>query len=366
MRIAYTAFIPDVRRPSGIAKKIVDQTAAWREQGHEVRLFVLSNSPPGESILPSDYSDIVFGLRPSTLLAKGRIQSRQVVEWGPDLAYARYDFYYRAFDSVFSRCPVVAEVNTDDRRERALKARRSLLGPLRWLYTSLTRRRFLEQLSGVVFVSNEIAERMAVAGIPSIVCGNPIDLERIRQLPPAANPHPQLVFVGTAQQPWHGIEKLLQLADAFPEWTVHLIGSEAGDLPGTPPPNLIAHGFLTRSEYEPIMESSDAAIGTLSLYRNGMSEASPLKVREYLASGLPTIIGYSDTDFPVPPDFLLQLENSPDNVAANLHRIETFVQGWRGRRVPRSEIEHLDTGAKQALILDFLEQVRQGHPQKAS
>jgi hypothetical protein len=91
-----------------------------------------------------------------------------------------------------------------------------------------------------------------------------------------------------------------------------------------------------------------------------MEEACPLKVREYLAYGIPTIIGYKDTDFPNGAPFLLCLPNTPDNVEKNLDRIEAFVLSWKGKRVPRSEIEHLDLKVKEEKRIIFIEEVLAG------
>lgn len=45
------------------------------------------------------------------------------------------------------------------------------------------------------------------------------------------------------------------------------------------------------------MRNCQVCIGTLALHRKNMTEASPLKTREYLAHGFPVIIGYKDTAF---------------------------------------------------------------------
>ena len=73
------------------------------------------------------------------------------------------------------------------------------------------------------------------------------------------------------------------------------------------------------------MSAADVAIGTLSLHTKQMEEACPLKVREYLAWGLPVIIGYKDTEFPAPDTaFLLQLPNNPTNVHDHLDQIDAL------------------------------------------
>ena len=117
------------------------------------------------------------------------------------------------------------------------------------------------------------------------------------------------------------------------------------------------HGFLSQLEYEPLIAGADAGIGPLSLYLAGKDESSPLKVREYLAYGLPTILGYRDTDFPERVPFLLQIGGSPDNVMNNISKIEKFVISWQGKRVSRDMVSLLDVSVKEKKRLMFLSSV---------
>jgi hypothetical protein len=123
-----------------------------------------------------------------------------------------------------------------------------------------------------------------------------------------------------------------------------------------PPKNVVLHGALPTDQYVRIMQRADAGIGTLALHRNGMSEASPLKVREYLASGLPVIIGYTDTDFKGDQAFILKMPNTEENVRESMDGIRSFVTAWKGRRVERRWIEALDTRKKEAERLAFFQQ----------
>jgi len=87
-----------------------------------------------------------------------------------------------------------------------------------------------------------------------------------------------------------------------------------------------------------------------------MTEACPLKVREYLAHGLPTVIAYDDTDFlDVSPWFLLKLPNEESNVVENVDAIRSFMEGVRGRRVARAEVaERIGSQEKERRRLAFI------------
>lgn len=169
----------------------------------------------------------------------------------------------------------------------------------------------------------------------------------------------RFVFLGSAGQSWHGVDHIAELAAAKPHWRFDIVGVERGELALPIPPNMTFHGRLLQRAYQPLLDRADIAIGTLALYRKGMEEASPLKVREYLANGLPVITAYRETDFPEPVPFVLQLPNRPGNVLENLPAIERFARSWKGRRVEPDGIGHLDTAVKEAARVGYMERIRE-------
>jgi len=109
-----------------------------------------------------------------------------------------------------------------------------------------------------------------------------------------------------------------------------------------------------------MLRQATAALGTFGLYRKGMDEACPLKVREYLACGLPVIGAYRDTDIPDEADYYLRLPNAAISLAPFAEKITAFLNRWTGQRVPRSAIAHLDLGAKEPIRLAFMKQIVDG------
>lgn len=125
------------------------------------------------------------------------------------------------------------------------------------------------------------------------------------------------------------------------------------------PPNIHLHGFLDRSAYLSILARADVGIGTLALHRKGMEEASPLKVREYLACGIPILLAYEDTDLSGANfDFVLQISNTEDNLRSHVEDIRQFAFDMQGRRANREAISPLiDIIQKNVLRLKFLEDI---------
>ena len=54
---------------------------------------------------------------------------------------------------------------------------------------------------------------------------------------------------------------------------------------------------------------------------------------------------------------MLELPNCEDNIINNVQLVKAFVYQWKGRRIPRDEVLHIDASRKEANRLAFLNQV---------
>ncbi|MDQ2982479.1 MAG: hypothetical protein M3R70_00935 [Actinomycetota bacterium] len=348
MKIAYLCYWNAYGR-DGVVAKIEGQVSRWRVEGHAARIFALS--PPGAG---KSFADDVFTFESARgRAAAGARLIRELEAFAPDLVYLRYDLFPPAVWRAVRRTPTVIEVNSDDRREWA---RRGVGGRA---FNALNRRLVLGAAAGIVFVTRELAASPAFARYTRrrLVLGNGLDPGGVEALSAPANERPRLVFVGTPDHPWHGVDKIADLARRMRGADFDLVGPDPA-MAGLPA-NATAHGLLERESYLPILARADAALGTLAFHRNGMDEGSPLKVREYLLAGLPVVIGYEDTDFAgEEPWFLLRLPNTESNVVENVSAIQAFVSRVRGRRVPRELVaDRVGTKAKEAARLEFFERV---------
>ena len=353
MRIAYVCHW-NLDAEDGVVKKIELQARLWREAGHEVVVFSLA---PGEARDRPGVRAFAYGSR----LGATRSLARAVRAFRPDVAYLRYDLFLPPVWSLARSVPTVVEVNSDDRIEAERWRGRAAVA-----YNEVNRRVLLGRARGLVFVTGELRRSRSFARYasrPSTVVANGIELG---SEPPAqpANEQPRAIFLGSARQPWHGVDKLVDLARALPALQIDVVGYTPDELERAaphPPQNVRAHGRLPRARYAPLLHAADVGIGTLALHRKELTEAAPLKVREYLAAGLPVVLAYDDVDLAAAGDpwWLLRLPNregalDPDAVAA-------FVAAVRGRRVARGDVEPLVSAqAKERARLAFLERVVPG------
>jgi glycosyltransferase involved in cell wall biosynthesis len=277
-----------------------------------------------------------------------------ILDWKPDLVYRRMCPYYPAVQRLQRQVPTILEVNTNVLPEAQVRLRAHM-----YWYGRLTGHRLLKTAAGMVFISLELSQKPYYARHrrPYLVLGNAIDLGKYAPIPAPNNPHPRLVFIGSRRCPWHGMAKIVALARAFSQWHFDIIGYGPDDIQGNVPSNIKLHGYLQRSEYEMTMARADVALGTLALHVNGMDEGSPLKVREYLAYGIPTLIGYHDTDFPAANPYILELPSTANNIEAHMSDIATFVERVRGSRIPREAVAHLDVKLKEPKRLRFFHNI---------
>ena len=351
MKIAYFAHWAE-SATSGVISKIQAQTTCWRDEGHEVGLFLLVPNrirrPIAQRFAGYRTLRIVsYRHRLARPVRTAELYAR-IVRWNPDIAYGRRMLYHPAYHYLTSRTPVIVEVNTNDVNELKVGKRHR-----RW-YNQLTRDRGFAAGAAMVYVTEELSVDPAFTryGKPTCVIANGIDLDSMRPLEPAKNPVPHIVFMGTKGQHWHGVDKIVTLAGQLPQWHFDLIGMKAIDVDAHAPSNLTFHGRLDKDAYLAVLAGCDVAIGSLAMHRIDMGEACPLKVREYLACGIPTIIAYRETDFPDPVEYLLELPNVEQNL--DVDAIREFAQVWRGRRLSRKDIRHIDVRAKEKKRLDFM------------
>ena len=349
MKIAYVAF-EDFNTESGVLKKVVKQMQYWIQNGHDVRLLVVSSQLDVWTGIGNIQVSI---FQPND--DKGLLNYFQ--SWHPDVVYVRVPFKARHMWHVTKNIPTFFEINSDDLIEFKMFHKPNWLQS--WKY-KWVRKIIFERASGLVFVTNELASTHYGRGNDYRVISNGVSLTdyQIQDVP--KNLTPRLVFMGTKGFPWHGVEKIITMAQHFQTWHFDMIGYNEEDIEGVKPPNVHFHGVLPRYAYEPILGKADVAIGTLSLYEKNMDEACPLKVREYLAYGLPVISGYHDSDFPNSIPFILQLPNISTNVEDNLDKIEKFVLCWMGKRVERKDVVHIDVAMKEEERLEFFKKFLSG------
>ena len=120
------------------------------------------------------------------------------------------------------------------------------------------------------------------------------------------------------------------------------------------------------TELDRLFNDCDIAVGTLGMHRKNLTFGSTLKVREYMARGIPFIISYTDED--LSPDLSYVFNAPSDDSPIDLEQVIQFA-----RRLYRSygenlsvdmhayAMEHMDYQIKVVKLLDFIKSQLQHH-----
>jgi hypothetical protein len=191
------------------------------------------------------------------------------------------------------------------------------------------------------------------------VIANSIDPDGYPPLPGPVDGPPRLIFTAGNGEAWQGFDKVTELARRRPAWRFDVVGrpTERSGLRAreSSPVNVQWHDRLERSSLVEVLASADVGLGQLALHRKGMHEACPLKAREYLAVGMPVVYAHVDADVDRLAPHVLRIANTETNIVDELDRITAFVEHARGRRIPRSMLQHMTVAAKEEQRLALFE-----------
>lgn len=337
MKIAYFASF-GTSYFGGVARKISSQLAVWNSLP-DVQAELFCRAADVDSI-PKGHRYQLKGM-PTFNYDSKIIQD--IRAFGPDVIYLREEICGPQVLSLLHTFPgkIVMEVNSNIDEELKLEGATVPRRRIAYYFNKLTYGYLQKHLSGCVCVSSEFLDIFpSLSPECKMVSPNGVDLSNASVLKKelAAFPEkPALLFVGTPGQKWHGIDLLFALAKAMPECVFHIVGPEQiSDAPA----NMIFHGYLSGGPLENLYARSHVGIGTLALFRKKFSEACPLKVRDYLAAGLPVILGYQDSVFlDEAPPWVLQLpsEEKMFEKKENVDAVRAFVMRYAQYSVSHKE-----------------------------
>ena len=361
MKIAYvTIHIEPKLINGGVGNKINSQISIWKSLGHSVTLFSLTPEP----VLAIPEVEQFF-FKPSLNVPVLKTLTREISRslglaklisavrrYRPDVIYFRFGLFTLPLQELFKVAPVVLEVNSNDRAEYRSK------GLFFYWLNRITRGLIFSRCAGWVASSHELAN-LETSGKPVCVISNGIELDKYQPIPAPHNSSPALALVGSPGMSWHGVDKLFPLAERYPDLGIHIIGYRREDFREPVPDNVHLHGYLEPEQVRKVLTGVDTVFGTLALYRKKMEEASPLKVREALAYGIPVILGYYDTDLSdIDSDLFYFMPNTETNVLDHAQAIHEFAVRVMGRRVERDMVlSRIDQRRKEETRLQFFNAV---------
>lgn len=217
-----------------------------------------------------------------------------------------------------------------------------------------TAKRFMEEISvratlsqsaGIVAVTQEIADYERRRGLspkaPAYVYpnGTIADDEQIQPDRRAGNV-PVLLFVASHFAPWHGLDRILDAArNCDLPFVMHLVGrispEDLREVEGDP--RFVVHGVLGHDGILRLVQEAWIGLSSFALERKSLTMACTLKVREYLAAGLPVYAGHSD----VFEDGFQFFKSGPCNIEIILKAARS-ARHWSRQDVAVGARRHID------------------------
>jgi len=328
---------------SGVGKKVIDQINAWNANGLQVKLVVATHEAHLNSWTSLELPIKVYGYSNLVTRRKARNKAlKYALNWNETTGfYVRFGIFSLPLIFILLTRKVILELNFKGYDE--YKRRSFFL----YLYLRLSRKFIFMNCAGACAVTYEIFdefETLTGGKIKSSVFPNSINLNKIETLPLVLSKDVNLVFIGSPGQIWHGIDRVMQLAEVFKEYRFHVIGpSMPEDLHSFA--NIRFTGELYGADLDKYLANMDIGISSLAMERNNLREGSPLKTREYLARGLPVIAGYKDTAIDAESSYYLDISNSIWPLSEeSISKVENFVDNWKGKRVSKALLDGIDSG----------------------
>ena len=193
---------------------------------------------------------------------------------------------------------------------------------------------------GLIGVTDEISreESKRNFSLPRKTISNGIDVSKVNftKFIPFDGESLTMTIVASEFAAWHGLDKLLNsliVNNADIKITLNLVGEYITNNDKTTIENINTTkknitvkilGSKRGEELDEVFSNSTLAIGSVAIYRQKLEEACALKIREYLARGIPFIYSAKDPDISENSSFSFELPN--DDSPIDFNQIIKFVE----------------------------------------
>lgn len=323
MRIGY--YVPQtLLRHSGIAARVSATLEVW---SHSHDVVLLGDLEPARGRLPAPLSHFGGEVR----------QLRDARRAKLDHVHVRLLLPLPGWGSVSSS--IGLEVHAGLRRAESGRDQvRVLLG-------GPSAARLVATAKLGAFVTRELSELEEYRCLPAkVILGNGIRLDDV--MPAPANARPIVGMAIGRDAPWHGLDRFATLAQANRDFRFRVIAPQSVAAQLLAAPGLEGLSWLPtrdRAEYLAGLASLDVAVGSMAMERAGLTEAAPLKVRDYVSMGIPAALPFHDTNLHgVADPAILEWDGRPSEAFSE------WVVQMVGRRVGESAREAVDIEAIEA------------------
>jgi len=233
------------------------------------------------------------------------------------------------------------------------------------------KKKYLSQCLGVIGVTSEIAlhENSYVPSKPFFKFPNGAHVNAIpfSGISNHSSGALKVLFIAGRFAPWHGLDRVLR---GLEEYTgdkaieLMLVGNlndishgESISRNNNSKVNIVTYGQLHEPDLTKVCSEAHIAISSLGIHRVGLTEASVLKTREYMARGIPFIYSYNDSDLSgdEPYAYSFPSDDSPIDFTEVVNFYNNYQQDKNISITMRTQAEQvLDWSVKLEKLIAFL------------
>jgi hypothetical protein len=365
---------------AGFENAMSGQARAAAETGTPLDVIIVNGTRSGErnGVRYVQHPPVGDGFRRLSRLTKARILASVVGQLDAyDVIFLRYPNAIDLDPLRFIRTSHSRVVTVHHAKEvkETLAASRSPGMVARAALEYVQGRRVVRNVAGIVGVTDEIRDyQLARAGgtVPGRTVANGTDVHAI----PAGGFVPydgrvlRLALMSSSHAVWHGNDRLMAALESYRgsrPIVVDMIGSGSG-AKGTEEKvggaaTIRHHGLLHGAALTDVMRHANLGISTLAFFRTGLRQAAVLKTRDYIARGLPVVLGYDDVDLPEDSPFVLRVPSddtplSLDDLFAFAERVSAIPDLTKTMRAFAENV--LDWRVKVPLFSRFAEELVAG------
>lgn len=173
-------------------------------------------------------------------------------------------------------------------------------------------------------------------GRPAMNILNGVDVRRLPLHQPRVGAQDVGMLALASMSVWQGYDRLIEALARYgggERVTLHMVGGEGdGSLAAWKrlaqergvADRVVFHGELHGAALDEVAAACDIGVGGLGLHRKGQYRSMTLKLREYMARGLPFVYAVEDPSLPEEPNFCLKIAN--DESAIDLSALVAFAR----------------------------------------
>ena len=288
----------------GVIKKLLAQVVSTQSLGHHVDYIVQA----GYSIMLNQRTIYSFGKNTPFLITQftwyNQIK-KSVISQSYDIVIIRYGLTSPSFLHFLKEIKK-AKPNIQIVIDMPTYPYEKEWSGIKGLFAIAMDRMLRRQLQKHITYMIHLGPESTIFNIPTIHITNGIDPTSaplclgVNKVSESIN----VIAIGKWQY-WHGLDRLLSILDPADNWILHVVG-EGVALPYLQEivrkrnlENIVVfHGTLVGTQLDNLFDRCQMGIGTLGIYRKGMSYDSSLKHREYCLRGVPFVLCAADDDFP--------------------------------------------------------------------